>query len=92
MELLDNDYRDSDDQFGKLVLIEMVEVVGERCSDDYFRRCVRLLKTIGRFALPAMVLPESRHGGYCSRTDFILKHIFPGILLPSVAAPLESTG
>ena len=39
-----------------------------------------------------IVMPEPRYEAYRRRTDFIPKYIFPGGVLPSVAALQESAG
>ena len=70
----------------------MVEAVGEQFLDDYFRSCGRLLRPGGKFAMQAIVMPESRYKAYRHRTDFIQKYIFPGGFLPSVSALQESAG
>lgn len=92
VQLLESDYRDLHGQYDKLVSIEMVEAVGEQFLDGYFRRCGRLLRPGGKFAMQAIVMPESRYGVYRRRTDFIQKYIFPGGFLPSVAALQASAG
>jgi cyclopropane-fatty-acyl-phospholipid synthase len=89
---LDSDYRDLEGQYDKLVSIEMVEAVGDRFLDTYFRQCGRLLKPGGRFVLQSIVMPESRYSEYRRGGDFIQKYIFPGGFLPSVAAIQESVG
>src|SRR5690606_16408094 len=45
--LLFQDYRDLNGQFDKLVSIEMIEAVGARYLDTYFRKCSALLKPTG---------------------------------------------
>ena len=92
VQLLDTDYRHLDGQYDKLVSIEMVEAVGERFLDTYFRKCGRLLRPGGRFVLQAIVMPEQRYGYYRRNLDFIQKYIFPGGFLPSVTALHESVG
>ena len=92
IRLLESDYRDLVGQFDKLVSIEMVEAVGEQFLDTYFRCCGNLLRPGGKFAMQAIVMPESRYKSYRHGTDFIQKYIFPGGFLPSVAAMQESVG
>ncbi len=92
VRLLDTDYRCLSGQYDKLVSIEMVEAVGERYLDAYFRQCGQLLKPGGRFVLQAIVMPEQRYESYRRGDDFIRKYIFPGGFLPSVAAMQESVG
>lgn len=86
------DYRDLEGRFDKLASIEMIEAVGHRFLDDYFRRCSSLLKPDGTMVVQAIVMPEARHAEYLRSVDFIQKYIFPGGCLPSVASMLESVG
>jgi cyclopropane-fatty-acyl-phospholipid synthase len=88
--LLLQDYRDLAGQFDKLVSIEMIEAVGHRYYDTYFRRCSELLKPDGTFLLQGIVMPDRRYAQYLKSADFIQKYVFPGGCLPSVSAILES--
>lgn len=84
VNLLDSDYRDLEGTYDRLVSIEMVEAVGERWLPTYFRKCGELLRPGGRFAIQAIVMPESRYDSYRRRKDFIQEYIFPGGFLPTV--------
>lgn len=86
VELLLKDYRDLDGQYDKAVSIEMIEAVGERMFDTYFRQCNRLLKPNGAFLLQAITMPDHRYDHYRRRVDFINRYIFPGGFLPSISA------
>jgi len=88
--VLQQDYRDLDGQFDKLVSIEMIEAVGPQFHDTYFKKCSDLLKPEGRMLLQAIVMPEQRYKQYLKSVDFIQKHIFPGGSLPSITAMQES--
>ena len=90
--LLLEDYRNLTGQFDKLVSIEMIEAVGYRFFDTYFRRCGALLKPDGSFVLQAIVMPERRYASYLRSVDFIQRFVFPGGCLASVGAMLESAG
>ncbi|MCH2211728.1 MAG: cyclopropane-fatty-acyl-phospholipid synthase family protein [Fuerstiella sp.] len=92
VQLLNNDYRDLDGQYDKIVSIEMVEAVGEKYLDTYFQHCARLLKPGGRFVIQAIVMPEDRYDSYRRSVDFIQQYIFPGGFLPSVSAIQNSVG
>ncbi len=92
IKTLSSDYRDLTGQFDKLVSVEVVEAIGERHLDDFFRRSDRLLKPGGRCVMQAIVMPEQRYGAYCRSVDFIQKYIFPGGFLPSLAAIQQSVG
>lgn len=85
------DYRDLTGQFDKLVSVEMIEAVGHRYFDSYFRKCSELLKPDGTFVLQAIVMPDRRYAQYLQSVDFIQKYVFPGGCLPSIGSILEST-
>lgn len=86
VKVLLQDYRYISGQFDKIVSIEMLEAVGHRFLDVYFRKCNELLKKDGILALQVITCPDSRYEGLKNGVDWIQKHIFPGSLLPSVAA------
>lgn len=80
------DYRLIDGTFDKIVSIEMLEAVGHKFLDVYFRKCQELLKKDGLFAFQVITSPDSRYDSLRKGVDWIQKHIFPGSLLPSVKA------
>ena len=88
--LLLQDYRDLTGQFDKLVSVEMIEAVGHRYYDAYFRKCSELLKPDGTFVLQGIVMPDRRYAQYLNSVDFIQRYVFPGGCLPSMSAMLES--
>jgi cyclopropane-fatty-acyl-phospholipid synthase len=90
--LLQQDYRDLRGQFDKLVSIEMIEAVGHRYLDQYFRQCGQLLRPDGSLVLQAIVMPERGYEQYLKSVDFIQRYIFPGGCLPSLAAIAASVG
>lgn len=92
IKLLSRDYRDLHGQFDKLVSIEMIEAVGHRYLDAYFRKCRELLKPNGSMLMQAIVMPERGYDRYLHSVDFIRRYVFPGGCLPSVASILESIG
>ena len=80
------DYRQMEGQFDKIVSVEMLEAVGHKYLDVYFKKCQELLKKNGILALQVITSPDSRYDSLRKGVDWIQKHIFPGSLLPSVAA------
>ena len=84
------DYRDLPQRLGrrfdKLVSIEMIEAVGHRFLDTYFGVCSQMLRHDGRMALQAITVPDQRYERYRRSVDFLQRYIFPGGLVPSVAA------
>lgn len=80
------DYRKIDGVFDKVVSIEMIEAVGAQYLKTYFDKIHSVLKPDGVLALQAIICPDSRFESLQKNVDFIQKHIFPGSLLPSIAA------
>lgn len=90
IELLLEDYRDLEGQYDKLVSIEMIEAIGWRQYDTYFRKCGDLLKPGGRLLIQAITIAETRYEDAKRSVDFIQRYIFPGSNLPSVKAMVQS--
>ena len=84
--LLSQDYRDLQGQFDKLVSVEMVEAVGHRYVDQYFRVCSERLKPAGRMLLQSITIADRYHEQARHAVDFIQKYIFPGGALPSITS------
>lgn len=80
------DYRLIEGHFDKIVSIEMLEAVGAEYLPEYFKKCNDLLKKNGLLAFQVITCPDSRFESLRDGVDWIQKHIFPGSLLPSVAA------
>lgn len=80
------DYRLIEGKFDKVVSIEMIEAVGAQYLKVYFDKIQSVLKPNGVLALQAIICPDSRFESFKKNVDFIQKHIFPGSLLPSIAA------
>lgn len=80
------DYRHIKGSYDKIVSIEMLEAVGGNFLDVYFRKCNEVLNKNGILALQVITCPDSRFHQLKQGVDWIQKHIFPGSLLPSVAA------
>ena len=92
IRLLQRDYRELSGKYDKLVSIEMIEAVGHRFLDVFFRKCSSLLKEDGTMVLQAITMPERHHDRYLNSVDFLQRYIFPGGCLPSLASILESVG
>jgi cyclopropane-fatty-acyl-phospholipid synthase len=86
VKILLKDYRNMEGAFDKLVSIEMLEAVGVEYYTTYFKKCNELLKKDGILALQVITCPDSRFESLKNGVDWIQKYIFPGSLLPSVAA------
>ena len=88
--LLNKDYRDLTGSFDKIVSIEMIEAVGYRYFDAYFKKCGQLLKSDGLILLQAIVINDQSYESAKNSVDFIKKYIFPGGCLPSIQVISDS--
>ncbi len=88
--LLCDDYRELHGSYDKLVSIEMIEAIGHRYFDTYFRKCSELLKPQGMMLLQSITIADQRFREASRSIDFIQRYIFPGGCLPSVAALSDS--
>lgn len=86
VEVILKDYRALEGRYDKIVSIEMLEAVGAEFYDTYFKKCGELLTKNGILAIQVITCPDSRFESIKNGVDWIQKHIFPGSLLPSVAA------
>ena len=77
------DYRDLTDKYDKVASIEMIEAVGEKYLDQYFRTIKNSLKSNGCAAIQGITIRDDLFDRYRTGEDFIQKYIFPGGFLPS---------
>jgi cyclopropane-fatty-acyl-phospholipid synthase len=77
------DYRDLKDEYDKVASIEMIEAVGEKYLDQYFRTIKNSLKSNGCAAIQGITIRDDLFDRYRTGEDFIQKYIFPGGFLPS---------
>lgn len=82
--LLFKDYRDLKGSYDKLVSIEMIEAVGHRYYDSYFKVISNLLKKDGQALIQAITIKDQRYKQAIKSVDFIQKYIFPGSCIPSL--------
>ena len=78
------DYRDLKDKYDKVASIEMIEAVGEKYLDEYFRTIKNSLKSNGQAAIQGITIRDNLFDRYRVEEDFIQKYIFPGGFLPSL--------
>ena len=90
--LLQEDYRDLQGQYDRVVSIEMIEAVGHAYMSTFFRKLGELLKPDGRLLLQAITIPDQRYEGYRRSVDFIQRYIFPGGFLPSLGEMTRQLG
>ncbi len=77
------DYRDLQEKYDRIASIEMIEAVGEKYLDKYFKTIKRSLNENGSAAIQGITIRNDLFDRYRSSEDFIQKYIFPGGFLPS---------
>ncbi len=80
------DYRDLQDQYDKIVSIEMIEAIGQQYLETYFSKCSQLLKPDGVMILQAITIVDQRYEEALKKIDFIKQFIFPGCFIPAITA------
>lgn len=85
------DYRDLEGTFDKLVSIEMIEAIGWRQLDTYFATCAKLLTPEGLMVLQVITINDFSYERAKNSDDFIKQMIFPGGFLPSLEALVRSS-
>ncbi|MEZ5443682.1 MAG: cyclopropane-fatty-acyl-phospholipid synthase family protein [Lysobacterales bacterium] len=88
--VLQQDYRDLQGEFDRIVSIEMVEAVGHHFLDQYFGVLSQRLKPNGLALLQAITIEDHRFEQALKSVDFIKRHVFPGSFIPSITALLNS--
>jgi cyclopropane-fatty-acyl-phospholipid synthase len=86
VEIRYEDYRRTEGRFAKIASIEMLEAIGHEQYGAFFAACDRLLAPGGLACIQTIAIPDQRYESYRRRTDWIREYIFPGSLLPSLAA------
>ncbi len=84
------DYRDLEGTYDAIVSIEMLEAVGAEYYRDFFGACERALKTGGRMSVQVITFPHDAYEAQLRGANWIQRYIFPGGVLPSLAA-IESS-
>ncbi len=84
--ILFSDYRHLKGQYDKLVSIEMLEAVGYKYYDTYFKACADLLKPDGLAFIQTITITDQRYEKAKRSVDFIQRYIFPGSCIPSITA------
>ena len=78
------DYRDLKNKYDKVASIEMIEAVGEKYLDQYFKTIKNSLNPNGYAAIQGIIIKDDLFERYRVNEDFIQKYIFPGGFLPSL--------
>jgi cyclopropane-fatty-acyl-phospholipid synthase len=86
IEIREQDYRLVEGSFTKVASIEMLEAIGDDQWPVYFGTIDRLLAPGGRAVVQTILIPDARFARYRSTPDWIERYVFPGCLIPSLAA------
>lgn len=90
VRVLEEDYRSHSGTYSKIASIEMIEAIGERQFPTFFAACDRLLASGGVACVQTILVPDQRYDRYRSAPDWIERYVFPGCLIPSLAALTEA--
>jgi cyclopropane-fatty-acyl-phospholipid synthase len=85
------DYREVDSEFDAVVVMGMIEQVGAAYYKTFFECVDRCLKPGGRFVLQTITVPDESFPALRDGVNFMQKYIFPGGMLPSLAALREAS-
>jgi cyclopropane-fatty-acyl-phospholipid synthase len=86
VKILLQDYRETAGTFDAVVSVEMIEAVGARHWNEYFRVIDRRLAPGGRAGLQAILMDDDRVLATGETYTWIRKYIFPGGQIASVEA------
>jgi cyclopropane-fatty-acyl-phospholipid synthase len=84
------DYRDLGGEFDAVVSIEMLEAVGAEYYRDFFGAVGAALRPGGMAAIQVITFPHDAYEAQLRGANWIQRYIFPGGVLPSLAA-IESS-
>jgi len=84
--LLQQDYRELEGTFDKIVSIEMIEAVGHQFYESFFEVCQQRLKPGGSMLIQAITIADQHYLDARDSVDFIKRYIFPGSCIPSITA------
>lgn len=84
------DYRYVTGRFDKIISIEMFEAVGAEYFETFFRKCDDVLRPGGQMCMQVITIPHRSFQMHRDGVNWLQKYIFPGGLLPSVAAMEEA--
>jgi cyclopropane-fatty-acyl-phospholipid synthase len=86
VEILEQDYRLHEGSYTHVASIEMLEAIGDDQWPTYFGAIDRVLEPGGRAVVQTILIPDARFERYRSTPDWIERYVFPGCLIPSLAA------
>ena len=83
-EIMLMDYRKIESKFDHIFSVEMLEAVGHKGINDFFKKCAQILNKNGTIQVQVITIPDEHYDSYRKNCDFIQKYIFPGGMLPSL--------
>jgi len=86
VEIREQDYRQVEGSFSRIVSIEMLEAIGQAEHETYFTSVDRLLAPGGISLVQTIAVPDERFERYRRSPDWIQQYVFPGSLIPSLHA------
>src|SRR5207302_630917 len=86
VEIREEDYRTHRGRYTKVASIEMLEAIGEKQFGTYFAAIDRMLEPGGTACIQTILVPDDRWNRYRRKPDWIERYVFPGCLIPSLAA------
>jgi cyclopropane-fatty-acyl-phospholipid synthase len=84
VEIILDDYRSMNRQFDRIASIGMFEHVGNKNHRTFMKTAHRCLKDDGLFLLHTFAVRESFPNRTHCEVDWIERHIFPGLVVPSM--------
>ena len=78
------DYREIENKFDHIFSIEMLEAVGHKGINEFFKKCAQILNKNGTIQVQVITIPDEHYDSYRKNCDFIQKYIFTGGMLPSL--------
>jgi cyclopropane-fatty-acyl-phospholipid synthase len=88
--LLQEDYRNLQGSYDRIVSIEMIEAVGHEYLPTYFSKISDLLASDGAALVQAITMPDHRYDQYLKEVDYIRTRVFPGSCVPSISAMVSA--
>ncbi len=88
--LLQEDYRNLQGSYDRIVSIEMIEAVGHEYLPTYFSKISDLLAADGAALVQAITMPDHRYDQYLKEVDYIRTRVFPGSCVPSISAMVSA--
>jgi cyclopropane-fatty-acyl-phospholipid synthase len=85
------DYREVEGSYDAIVSIEMLEAVGAEYLSTFFEACDRSLADGGKLSLQSITFPDAAYEEQLRGANWIQTYIFPGGVLPSLAAIERAT-